>query len=416
VSEKFAISQPPEAPPDEDDDDGVAPRSLRSLLGGTLDAGDVLAEKYRIEALVGQGAMGFVLRARHLHLEEPVAVKFLLPELAANDEALVRFEREARAAFKIKSEHVARVLDVGRLPNGQPFMVMEFLDGEDLGESFYGNQLPIDEVVDQLLQACDAVAEAHALGIVHRDLKPENLFLTRRRDGSTCVKVLDFGLSKLVPRTSRPMPRQRAVTADAQVLGTAHYMSPEQWVASRDVGPPTDVWALGVILYEAVTGESPFTRNNLAAMCNAVLRDEPPRVTSLRPDAPKALEAVVERCLQKKPEERYPSAAELGAALAPFASKDTKPPARFSSHPAPLVVVPAQSELTIEARDTLPASAPVPSSAPSSRKLGLRGDHGGLESWTAIMHEEHPAPDGRYRLAIAAAVAVLLVALAWLLS
>src|SRR5690606_4866368 len=149
---------------------------------------------------------------------------FLLPELAAHEEALVRFEREARAAFKIKSPHVARVLDVGRLSDGVPFMVMEFLEGEDLGHRIDRDAISVGEVIEYLLQACHAVAEAHSLGIVHRDLKPDNLFLARRRDGSISVKVLDFGLSKVLPRSSTE--RQRAITGDAQVMGTAHYMSP----------------------------------------------------------------------------------------------------------------------------------------------------------------------------------------------
>jgi eukaryotic-like serine/threonine-protein kinase len=393
--------------------DDVPPRSLRDLLGGALDAGDVLADKYRIEGLIGQGAMGFVLRARHLQLDESVAVKFLLPELAQSDEAQMRFEREARAAFKIKSEHVARVLDVGRMPSGQPFLVMEFLEGEDLGQSFYGNQLPIDELADHLLQACDAVAEAHSLGIVHRDLKPENLFLTRRRDGSTCVKVFDFGLSKTVPRTSAPAPRQRAVTADAQVLGTAHYMSPEQWVASRDVGPATDIWALGVILYEALTGECPFLRNNLAAMCNAVLHEEPEPIERFRPDVPEELVEVVARCLRKNPDERYPSATELALALVPFASKDAKMPVRFSTHPPP----PAAPVSAASAMDlALGAPRSIPSMpASSGRKLGLRGDHGLVESWSAILEEEPAPAKNRLPIALAITVVLLLLILAWAL-
>ena len=219
-----------------EEDDIVDEKTWGDLLGNTLAPGDILAEKYRLDGLIGYGAMGFVVKAWHLQLEEPVAVKFLLPELATSEEALVRFEREARAAFKIKSEHVARVLDVGRLENGQPFLVMEFLEGIELGERMYDGPMVISEVVDYILQAADAIGEAHALGIVHRDLKPDNIFLAKRRDGGSTVKVLDFGLSKLVPRTS-DAKRQPAITGDAQVMGTAHYMSPEQWVAAKNVGP-----------------------------------------------------------------------------------------------------------------------------------------------------------------------------------
>ncbi len=405
---------------DNDDlDDLCDERTWSDLLGGALAPGDILADKYRVEEILGHGAMGFVLRAWHLQLDEPVAVKFLLPELAANHEALVRFEREARAAFKIRSEHVARVLDVGRLGSGQPFMVMEYLEGVELGDKVYGQQMNIEELAEYMLQACDALAEAHALGIVHRDMKPDNLFLTVRRDGSTCVKLLDFGLSKVVGQQGVTAKRQKAITAEAQVLGTAHYMSPEQWIASKDVGPAADIWSLGVILYEAITGESPFMRNNLAAMCNAVLRDEPPPLAEHRSDVPDGLEAVVRRCLAKKPEDRYRSVGELALELLRFAPKDSRPPPRFSSPPPAsghqrVTVSVADSmhdELALAARDTVPQALGGPRRS-GRAALGLVSPDGSVESWSDVLETAPPTATSRAAIYVAVGAA-LLVALVY---
>lgn len=393
----------------EDLDDILDERSWHDLIGDALSPGDVLAEKYRLDALLGYGAMGFVVKAWHLQLDEPVAVKFLLPELAASHEALVRFEREARAAFKIRSEHVARVLDVGRLGSGQPFMVMEYLEGIELGDKVYGQQMHIPELIDYMLQACDAMAEAHALGIVHRDMKPDNLFLTQRRDGTTCVKVLDFGLSKVVPRASSGK-RQKALTAEAQVLGTAHYMSPEQWVASKHVGPSADMWAIGVILYEAITGESPFMRNNLAAMCNAVLRDDPPPMKEFRQDVPEGLERIVRRCIEKQVEDRYASVTDLANDLLTFASRDTRPPPRFSTPPSSLEPG-AASEPPVGLRDTLPYRPP-PSVRPPA--LGLVNPDGSVESWADVL-ETAPADTGNRTAAYVAVGAAVIVAIVYAL-
>jgi len=163
----------------------------------SVSVGEILAGKYRIDRVLGAGGMGVVVAAHHLQLDERVAIKFLLPEMLAQQDAVMRFSREARAAVKIKSEHVARVTDVGTLETGAPYMVMEYLEGIDLAELVRRGPLPITQAVDFVLQACEAIAEAHALGIVHRDLKPANLFLATLPGGVQSVKVLDFGISKL---------------------------------------------------------------------------------------------------------------------------------------------------------------------------------------------------------------------------
>jgi eukaryotic-like serine/threonine-protein kinase len=209
------------------------------LLGDSVVPGHVVGGKYRIDRLVGAGGMAVVLEAWHLDLEERVAMKLLNAQHARDEEALARFEREARAAFKIKSEHVARVLDVGRFDNRSPYIVMEFLEGVDLATRLEkGTLFGVEEAADYILEACEAVQEAHNIGIVHRDLKPENIFLARRPDGSELCKVLDFGVSKMAGRASK---RQRQLTGATAALGTPHYMAPEQWVSASEAGPGADM-------------------------------------------------------------------------------------------------------------------------------------------------------------------------------
>jgi serine/threonine-protein kinase len=296
-----------------------AEMGFEDSLADIVSPGDVVAGKYRVDRVIGTGGMGVVVEAFHLHFEERVAIKFLVPQMGANEEALARFEREARAAFKIKSEHVARVIDVGKLNGRVPYMVMEYLEGTDLGVMLTDRRaFPIEDAVEYVLQAIEAVAEAHTLQIVHRDLKPENLFLTKRADGTACIKVLDFGLSKaLTPEPAEQRPR--ALTGTAQVMGTPQYMSPEQWMSARDVGAATDQWALGVILYELVTGLQPFDQEQLAQLCTQVLRSEPDPIAKHRANVPPGLEQVVLRCLRKEPKDRYPNVGELSLALLPFA-------------------------------------------------------------------------------------------------
>ncbi|HYQ02725.1 MAG TPA: serine/threonine-protein kinase [Polyangiaceae bacterium] len=278
--------------------------------------GQILAGKFRIERVLGRGGMGIVVAATHLQLDERVALKFLLPEALINPEAVERFAREARAAVKIKSEHVARVSDVGTLESGSPYMVMEYLHGEDLAGWVRRNgAMPMADAIEFLLQACEAIAEAHALGIVHRDLKPANLFVTRRVDGSPCIKVLDFGISKVTVPGVAP---EFGMTKTSTVMGSPLYMSPEQMSSSRDVDLRTDIWALGVILYESLTGRVPFEAETMPQLCGMILQDPPRPIRELRPDLPQGLQHAVLRCLEKNRERRFNNVAELAYALAPF--------------------------------------------------------------------------------------------------
>jgi len=278
-------------------------------------AGDLLLGKYRVERLLGRGGMGVVLAARHLELDEIVAIKLVLPNHAAGEEIVARFVREARAAAKIRGEHVARVTDVGRLENGVPYMVMELLDGEDLEKCVErAGPLSVAHAVDCVLQACEALAEAHGLGIVHRDLKPSILFLTTRVDGTPCVKVLDFGISKLTTG-------DQAMTTTQQMLGSPLFMSPEQLNSARDVDIRTDVWSLGVIFYQLLTGVYPFVAETMPQLIAKIVLEPPAPVRQHRPEVDPGLERVIMHCLEKQRAARIPDVATLAAALAPFASE-----------------------------------------------------------------------------------------------
>src|SRR5512133_1366576 len=275
--------------------------------------GDILAGKYRVERILGAGGMGVVVAAKHLQLNQRVAIKFLLPHCMGNAEVVGRFMREAQAAVRIKSEHVARVLDVGNLETGAPYMVIEYLDGRDLG-SWLAQKgvLPVEQAVDFVLQAMEAIAEAHSLGIIHRDLKPANLYCVRSADAGLRVKVLDFGISKI--QDSRSLDLTRTST----VIGSPFYMSPEQLRSSRDVDQRADIWSLGVILFQLLGGKPPFTAGGLPELVIKITSQPTPLVRTLRPDVPPRLDQIIGRCLEKEREQRYSNVAELAVALAPF--------------------------------------------------------------------------------------------------
>lgn len=280
--------------------------------------GDVLDGKFRVERVLGRGGMGIVVVAQHLQLGQRVAIKFLRPEAIASAEVVARFQREARAAAQLQSENVVRVTDVARLDSGVPYMVMEFLRGSDLGQVVRERgPFAVVDAVDLVLQACAALAEAHALGIVHRDLKPSNLFLTKRLDGSPLLKVLDFGISKL---TKRDPDGSVNMTATAAVLGSPMYMSPEQVRSSKDVDSKTDIWSLGVVLHELLTGAPVFLAHTPSAVMAMIVADEPNPVRKARPDVPSGLERIILRCLQKDRTKRYASVGDLALALAAFGS------------------------------------------------------------------------------------------------
>jgi serine/threonine-protein kinase len=283
-------------------------------------AGEVLAGKYRVERVLGAGGMGVVVAAHHIQLDEKVALKFLLPQALENPEAVARFDREARAAVKIKSEHVARIIDVGRLETGAPYMVMEYLEGGDLAAWVrQRGPMPVEQVVEFVLQACEAIAEAHALGIVHRDLKPSNLFWVRRADGLLSVKVLDFGISKVERNQGRTL--DAGMTRTSAILGSPLYMSPEQLQSSRGVDARTDVWSLGVILFELVSGRLPFDAGTVTELVIRIATEPPVPLRTLRSDLPPGFENVVARCLEKDRDVRFQNVGELAVALRDYAPR-----------------------------------------------------------------------------------------------
>jgi serine/threonine protein kinase len=277
--------------------------------------GQVVSGKYRIERQIGRGGMGIVLAATHLQLGHLVAIKVMRRDLVVDDRVLDRLLVEARASAKIRNEHVARVLDVGTLENGSPFIVMEYLEGENLADLLdRQGALDVQQAVQFLLQCCLALAEVHAAEMVHRDLKPGNLFIARLPDGAASVKIVDFGISKYIGGPGR----DGATTTSQQVMGSPFYMSPEQMRADP-VDERSDIWGLGAILFEMLTGRPPFIGDTLPEVYSAVLNHAPPLVDSLRPGIPTGLDDVVQRCLEKDPGQRFCDVADLAEALAPYA-------------------------------------------------------------------------------------------------
>ncbi|MEZ4314137.1 MAG: serine/threonine-protein kinase [Polyangiaceae bacterium] len=327
-------------------------------MGSRLAAGDVIDEKYRVERVLGAGGMGVVLAARHLALGERVAIKVLQQERSASPDAVARFLREGRAAARLRSIHVARVYDVGTLPTGEPYMVMEHLDGQDLSAVLRADgPLSVLGAADFLLQAAEAVAVAHASGIVHRDLKPANLFITRDLDGSKVLKVIDFGISKDARAPAEgDSPDPHATRSDV-VMGSPSYMPPEQMRSARKADARSDIWALGAILHAALTGRPPFDGTSLTEIYDSILQG-PPSLRAARPDLPPELDAVLHTCLARDPDARYPDVAAFAEALAPFG------PDTASARAARIARILTSAAHT--APDLAPLSGASPAHTPSS--------------------------------------------------
>jgi eukaryotic-like serine/threonine-protein kinase len=289
---------------------------------GLPPVGEVIGESYRIDHYMRAGRMGVVAAATRVADGERFALKFLRPELAEHERSVERFLREARAAHAIMSEHIARVIDVGKLDDGAPFMVMEHVEGIDLRKLLaQDGPLSVEDAVDYALQAAEAVAEAHALGIVHRDLKPSNLLLSRRADGSPLIKVIDFGVAKIMEDPDM----QKKLTTTGKIVGSPFYWSPEQIRDSRDVDGRTDVWGLGNVLYEFLTGHPPFRSKSLMSIVAKIIGDPHTSVHEKRADVPLGLAAVLDRCLEKERSDRYQTLTSLAEALTPFAPDRSRP-------------------------------------------------------------------------------------------
>jgi serine/threonine-protein kinase len=303
----------------------------------------VIARKYRVERQLGEGGMGTVMAAVDSLLDRPVAIKVLSIEHRKNEEAVARFLQEARAAVKLQSEHVVKVYDVGTRSTGSPFIVMEMLNGMDLSKVLdTEGALSVPEAISFVLEACEPVAEAHVQGIVHRDLKPANLFRSAQPDGTTSLKVLDFGISKL---TSPTETQSQSFTRTSLLLGSPAYMSPEQLRNARDVDGRADIWALGTILFELIVGRTPFEAESLAELSAQILREPAPTPSSLAASPlPDGLDAVILKAIAKNRDERYRTITEFAMALAPFAPRRMWPTiekiARLQNATAPSTQLP----------------------------------------------------------------------------
>ncbi len=298
--------------------DAEAGASTRSPA--TLDfvrAGATIAGKYEIRHRLGEGGMGAVAAAWHVELNRVVALKVMHPELAREPDAVKRFLREGRAAAQLVSDHAVRIYDVGRLDNGLPFIVMEHLEGEDLAERALKERPSVATAIDWVAQASDAIGEAHGKKLVHRDIKPANLFLARLPSGAMRVKVLDFGLAKDIggPSASTSVAGRSNLTGENVILGSPHFMAPEQVRNAAGVDSSADVWALGATLFMLLTGEPPFTSRTVHGVLARILADPAPRASALRPDVPAHVDAAIARCLAKDPAGRFASVASFVAAL-----------------------------------------------------------------------------------------------------
>jgi eukaryotic-like serine/threonine-protein kinase len=330
--------------------------------------GDAFAGKYTLVRVVGEGGMGIVYEAQHERLRQRVAIKILRDDARTSVEWLARFDREARAAVRLRGPNVARVFDVDSLPDGTPYMVMELLEGNDLANELAARgRLPVEEAVGYMLEACSAMAEAHALGIIHRDLTPGNLFLSEE-GGRRTVKIVDFGISKLIDDRSH-------VTATDAAFGTPHYVSPEQIRSSALVDARTDVWSLGVILFQMLSGELPFKHGTAAAVVAAVVADAPVSLRDLRPDLPKRLVAAVMKALAKNPAERHASVEELAAAIAPFCPgwRTPSPPARHGEASSLLPSPVSRPPVSLLPTSTRRPVTPLPTSGAGWSRSARRG-------------------------------------------
>ena len=297
-------------------------------LASEIRIGSLLASKYRLEALLGSGGMGDVYRALNVQAGRPVAIKVLHAEHANNPLFVERFLREARAANLVRHPNVVDVIDVGREPDGVPFIVQELLEGEDLGKlaTRRGGKLPVSEVIELIVPVIEAVAEAHARGVIHRDLKPENVFLANGRNGPV-PKLLDFGISKM--RSADLAPTQAGL-----VMGTPAYIAPELLKGSSEADARSDVWALGILIFELVAGRTPFQAADPITLFRSILDTDAPRLVDVEKGVSPWLSKIVERALKRNREERYANATELADALRTAAPPSSAPNAlRVGSSP-----------------------------------------------------------------------------------
>jgi len=360
----------------------------------SFEPGVVLLGRYRVDKIVGRGGMGIVVAAWDTDLQHHVAIKVLLGLALAESEPVGRFMREARIVVKLQSEHVVRVINAGTLESGAPYIVMDLLEGHDLGEQA---ALPTALAVDYVLQAIDAIAEAHAQNVIHRDLKPSNLFLANRTGAAPIIKVLDFGISK-----ATDLEGDLSLTGSTSIMGSPRYMSPEQFRSAKLVDARTDVWALGAISYQLLSGEPPFQGESMTEIFESVIHREPLPLRAQRSEVPADLEQVILRCLRKNASERYASVAELAQALSPFGTGEWQ---RCVVRASKLLT--DGSTLNVNAGWVAPAEgvAPAPANLPSFSPAPQEQSGSSLNASTA------PRPRSRLRLVGAALALLVLITL-----
>src|SRR6266576_4389471 len=287
-------------------DAAVLQRTSDPLVGQTL------AGKYSIEKLIKRGGMGAVYLGKHVLMDKTVAIKVLHPSLALDDDVVARFSREAKAASRISHSHAVRVNDFGESENGVVFLVMEYLDGRTLKEIIKSEgPMALDRVVEIVRQVAGALDAAHQQGVVHRDLKSDNIMLSQT-NGSDWAKVLDFGIAKIQQGDGA---RDVDITAANLVIGTPQYMSPEQCSQTGPIDARSDVYSLGVIVYEMLAGRVPFTGDSPTVIMMKQVQDDPPSVLAARPDLPASIDNLVRKALAKQPIDRFQTAGELSEAL-----------------------------------------------------------------------------------------------------
>jgi eukaryotic-like serine/threonine-protein kinase len=388
-----------------------------------LKPGGIVGGKFRVDRVLGEGGMGIVVAATHLQLGQTVALKCMRPEVVSPS-YLKRFMREARASVKLKSQHAARVIDVGAFEDGMPYIVMEYLEGQDLSELLkQRGRLPVHEAVEYMLQACEAIGEAHSYGIVHRDIKPANLFLAQGPGGAPTIKVLDFGVSKILDleaqgddtnpggriRDGRPLrANDSVVTRVTDLLGSPSYMAPEQVLNASAADTRSDIWSVGVILFKLVCGRGPFTAESLGELVQQVMKNRIPTVGELLPDCPPGFSEVVAKCLERDRLKRFADIPELARALAPYAPSGTAPSleraailgAAFSYTPAPARAM-SQAPITPMQLGVAGAQLPGPRTASSPGPMARA-------SMPSIPSMQPPADAPRYGLVIATGVLAVL--------